>query len=674
MIGMVKRKGTRKKSSMRKELLEVILPFVWILLIVVIGIVLFSARTIIINYAQSYMESESRKNQMEIQSWADKLLVEMNIIKGTMEEVNMLDGTINNYLESTLDYDESMSGGLYIGTTKGKLYSATDWEGKESYIVEDQAWYQDGLENEEFKYGKTYFDEKTQTWIVTASAWISLKNQTEGVMAADVSLDAISEVVNKITYMNDGTVFIIENHSGEMIAKQDTVESTFDSEKDQEILLQKINEKIKKEEAGRFDISVNNHIYYVCINAVENTSWTFVSCILEKNVLSQITILLYVSATIAILGALFIGILITKRINKIVKPMEELNEVITKITSGDFTPEIQVIGKNEIAKMAENMNLFIGKMRGVIHELKLDSRLLDSQANVNKSVSEELIDSASLQVHSMEQMNQTVQELSKSISNIAENTTSLANSVSEVDEQGKEANQKMIETVNESKAGREHMEKVNMVMKMIREKMETLEKTSYEVGGSTEEIQHMVDIINEIATQTNLLALNAAIEAARAGEAGRGFSIVADEIKRLAQNSQNSVKEIAERTERITRLVNNTVDQTKESVEIMKDSLGMIQNASERFDHIYISTNDINQLFTNMVKEMHVVDQVAVSVAAIIQEQSASAEEILTTSENLISHANEVVNNSNQVENGVSELHKVSTSLTKQIALFKVSS
>ena len=413
-------------------------------------------------------------------------------------------------------------------------------------------------------------------------------------------------------------------------------------------------------------------VYYVEIEPVKGTSWVLVSNVKESTVLEDLGNLQKKIIFIMIIAIIIIGILVERIVHIVVGPIKSLTSDIGRITEGDFTVEVQTKGEDEVAVMGNRMKEFIGTMRGTIGDIFSISGQLNQQAENSSAVSETLYGSAATQSSAMKELNATVEELAKSVTEVAENATSLAMIVSEADQIGSDASKKMKDTVVISGKGRDDMDKVKRAMDDIQKSVTQLEAAVGHVGESTEEITKFVEIIGDIASQTNLLSLNAAIEAARAGEAGKGFAVVAEEIRNLAETSAGAVDKISAITAEINTLVDDAVDKTKVSAQNINDSEELITTAYYTFHDIYKTIGETNDLVQEMIANVNKVDEVATSVAAITQEQSASAEEILATSENLAQEALSVTDNSENVAQSAQSVAEHAEKLADEMKHFKI--
>ena len=176
----------------------------------------------------------------------------------------------------------------------------------------------------------------------------------------------------------------------------------------------------------------------------------------------------------------------------------------------------------------------------------------------------------------------------------------------------------------------------------------------------------------EISSQTGLLALNASIEAARAGEAGKGFSVVATEISKLAQNTASSVEEISQLIDQVDGLVDDAVNQANVSVQNIGESGGRIRVAQETFEQIYTCIEDMKNGINNMITQIAAVNNVAMDVSAISEEQAASTTVISETSDAMVGQANNLADQSEQVADSSKVLTNTSEQLAEQMGRFQI--
>ena len=666
-------KKSKPLKGIKAKLLKTILPCVAIAIIAIIVISYVASKEIIVREAKDLLRAESKMNTRELETWTTGILNTLDMVQNTMQTVPMSEEMEKTYLATTVGMSEDYPNGVYVGDDQGKYVDMSGWVPDADYVVTERDWYQEGLTHETFAFGAPYLDADSGAFIVSASALIQTNNGAKTVAATDVFLSYASEMVSDIKVMGDGYAFLIDTDSNTILAHKDKDLVAQSVSKDSEdAYIRTVADKIGSESGKVQTVKVGKTVYYVEIEPVKGTSWVLVSNVKESTVLEDLGNLQKKIIFIMIIAIIIIGILVERIVHIVVGPIKSLTSDIGRITEGDFTVEVQTKGEDEVAVMGNRMKEFIGTMRGTIGDIFSISGQLNQQAENSSAVSETLYGSAATQSSAMKELNATVEELAKSVTEVAENATSLAMIVSEADQIGSDASKKMKDTVVISGKGRDDMDKVKRAMDDIQKSVTQLEAAVGHVGESTEEITKFVEIIGDIASQTNLLSLNAAIEAARAGEAGKGFAVVAEEIRNLAETSAGAVDKISAITAEINTLVDDEVDKTKVSAQNINDSEELITAAYHTFHDIYKTIGETNDLVQEMIANVNKVDEVATSVAAITQEQSASAEEILATSENLAQEALSVTDNSENVAQSAQSVAEHAEKLADEMKNFKI--
>ena len=659
-------------KSIKIKLILIIIPIVILAMTVLISMTYNKSKEIIVEYARQLVEALTESNTHEIETWSHEIISGLNQVKNTLDHVELSEDELKTYLETTMNQNSSYNNGVYLGLTNNRMIDPSGWVPDKDYVVAKRDWYLEGLQNEDsFAFGKSYLDQETGEYIVSATAKLKSIDLVGGVASADVSLKTISEIVSSKTILKTGKLFLVDSNSNLIIAIGDDalINTSFDESSEDE-LIKKIAETLNAEESTIYELSSNGTTYSVSTQSIHDTPWKLIGYVSHKEVLSSLSDLSKIIIGLFIIAVVFLIFVIERVVHIIIKPLKELNITIGKITDGDFTAEVNINGNDEIANMSSSMQKFIMTMRETIKQVGTMSGELGHQAKNSTKIALELYDSAETQSSSMTELNQTVDELARAVSEVAESTTELSAVVSETSQNGQQASIKMKNTVAISEKGKADMGEVSVAMKNLNATMNQLITSVEEVSESSEKINIIGQLIGEIAGQTNLLSLNAAIEAARAGEAGRGFAVVASEIRQLAETSHESVNNITELTTNIKNLVSNTINKTQESANSIRQSIELIGTAEYTFEEIYDTVNETNEIVLKMIEKVNKVDEVATSVAAITEEQSAAAEEILATSENLANHSKKVTENSQTVEKDAIKLAETAENLNKQMETF----
>lgn len=379
----------------------------------------------------------------------------------------------------------------------------------------------------------------------------------------------------------------------------------------------------------------------------------------SKEAGSIITLLIIVIAASLVLS-ISIGLLMTRLITK---PIKDIQALFTETEQGDFTVKGTYQSKDELGLLTASFNKMVAGVRSIIETVGETSHQVASS-------SQELSASADESTKASEYISTTIQELAvgsdqqvESVENSRTVIKGMTEFAGRISSNAEKAAATADQTALMSLEGTKAIDKVSAQMKSINETVVSLSEAFKHLTERSNEIGNITEVITSIAEQTNLLALNAAIEAARAGEQGKGFAVVADEVRKLAEQSAQSAEQIT----RLITIIQNDTKQTmnsvisatgevKEGLVVVHEAGGAFQKIENSITEVVTQINDVTNLVKNLtagtseietaisgVKE--VAETAAGStqtVSAATQEQLASMEEIAAASQILAQNAEEL--------------------------------
>ena len=660
----MKKKGN---ISIKAKLLGIIIPVVIVIILILVFTAYHVSSGIIESYSKNLLESSVNSQASKIEAWLEENLASMQMAKTMIEKLHPDETQLQTILDASCGYSENYPDGLFLADANGSFLKGTDSK-KQEPNPKESMWYQEGMTRVNMAVGSAH-QNPDGTNVVSASGLLNDGSDTVRVIAADMTLDRISVIVNSFIEMHDAEAFLVDKDSSVILASRDSdlISKTLGAD-GQSAFYKDVEKKVSGKSYDFCTLDGNMTVF----KEVNGTNWLLVSYVPTRVVLADLAGLRNLMIIFSIISILVLCVLIERVTHVVIRPVKEMTRVITSMASGDFTVSMKVKGNDEIAVMGRSVEHFIASMKEMIRQMGHVSDRLEKQAGSSKNVSGEMNSAANIQSQSMTELNATVDQLSVSVNEIAQNATQLAGVVADTKEDSDKVEDKMRTTVEVSEKGKADMESVGNALHNIEISIHNLEEAVDKVGTASGEIVDIIKLIGDIAEETNLLSLNASIEAARAGEAGRGFAVVASQIGVLAKNSADSVAHITSLINEINGLVDDAVKQAGSSASDIESSADLIHTAVDTFDQIFQNIQETSHLIEGVVEKINQVDQVATNVAAISEEQAASSDEILATSESMLQQAKSISKNSEQVEAEAGNLAESADQLADQVKQFQI--
>lgn len=660
----MKKKGN---ISIKAKLLGIIIPVVIAIILILVFTAYHVSSGIIESYSKNLLESSVNNQASKIEAWLEENLASMQMAKTMIEKLHPDETQLQTILDASCGYSENYPDGLFLADANGSFLKGTDSK-KQEPNPKESMWYQEGMTRVNMAVGSAH-QNPDGTNVVSASGLLNDGSDTVRVIAADMTLDRISVIVNSFIEMHDAEAFLVDKDSSVILASRDSdlISKTLGAD-GQSAFYKDVEKKVSGKSYDFCTLDGNMTVF----KEVNGTNWLLVSYVPTSVVLADLAGLRNLMIIFSIISILVLCVLIERVTHVVIRPVKEMTRVITSMASGDFTVSMKVKGNDEIAVMGRSVEHFIASMKEMIRQMGHVSDRLEKQAGSSKNVSGEMNSAANIQSQSMTELNATVDQLSVSVNEIAQNATQLAGVVADTKEDSDKVEDKMRTTVEVSEKGKADMESVGNALHNIEISIHNLEEAVDKVGTASGEIVDIIKLIGDIAEETNLLSLNASIEAARAGEAGRGFAVVASQIGVLAKNSADSVAHITSLINEINGLVDDAVKQAGNSASDIESSADLIHTAVDTFDQIFQNIQETSHLIEDVVEKINQVDQVATNVAAISEEQAASSDEILATSESMLQQAKSISKNSEQVEAEAGNLAESADQLADQVKQFQI--
>ncbi|SHK49515.1 methyl-accepting chemotaxis protein [Paramaledivibacter caminithermalis] len=620
---------------------------------------------------------------------------QMKIIENTMmvfyngidEDINMMashplvtqaDDTITSYInnDKRTEMTPSRNGGLeqeiynifkhYGETHQGTMYVYLATEGgsylqwpetsiSKNYNPTEKIWYKEGLKgNGDIKRTAPYVAAASNRMITSnVRSFTDENGNIVGVIGIDIHQSVISGMLSKMKIGETGFSMLVHD-TGVIMAVGNDLENNF--KKIEETNIDGI-EKLLSEGLEYFEVNINGEKYIVNPHKINNTEWTIASFIAEKELIASARRLSIMVGIISAIMLFITIIVITLHTKRITDPIIKSSEYLDIIASGDFSQEIDykyLSRKDEIGTIIKGIKNMKNSLKCLVNSIKDESTAIENKVhnvtnNVNalnsnlediSATTQQLAARMEETAASTEEMSATSQEIENAVQYIAERSEEGAVAAREISTRAEDTKKGVYAA--KQKASNIFIETKNQL------------KNAIEDAKIVQQINILSESIMQITEQTTLLALNAAIEAARAGESGKGFSVVADEIRKLAEQSKDTVLKIQDITTKVTSSVDNLSNSSNNLLTFMSDNV----------NNDYKMMLDVAQ---NYNKDAKFIDELVTGFSATSEQLLASIQNILVTIDSVAQAANEGASGTTDIANRVCEANNRANEVMKQV-------
>ncbi|MBF4424968.1 methyl-accepting chemotaxis protein [Vibrio anguillarum] len=536
---------------------------------------------------------------------------------------------------------------LYFGTEQGTMHRSIPSRGADnaSYDPRTRGWYQEAKNSSGTILTAAYADAITGALMVTLAEPIKKNGQFWGVIGADVLIDQLVKDVIAIDAGAKSNAMLINRDTGLIVAhrNKDLILKPLASYSPN--LTQQVIDRSMAENKIQ-TVMVGDVEKLLFFTAVPETDWVL-GIELDKEVeYTNIGALFMQLTSISVAITILVVIVFSALVGFLLRDLGRVSQALAEIADGDadLTQRIEPRYQDEVGALANNFNQFVGNMHGMIKRFHEVSQGLTLQAENTAAQAHERTRRIMVQQDEINMVATAINEMAAATQEIAGNADNTAAT--------------SLDTVKISNHGVEQVKNTQQSISELSKEMTVAKEVIENLNQHAQNINTILSAIQGIAEQTNLLALNAAIEAARAGEQGRGFAVVADEVRVLSQRTHSSTQEIQQTIETLQKT-------TTQAVNIMTESSKLSESSVE-------DANVAAQSLVKIGEAVGTISDMATQIATAAEEQASVTEEITRNTQGIRDVSDELAKEAQEASQQAELLSSLSKELQQEINRFKL--
>ncbi|MDA0116610.1 methyl-accepting chemotaxis protein [Vibrio sp. T11.5] len=534
---------------------------------------------------------------------------------------------------------------IFLGTPEGGMYRSHPERNRADYDPRVRPWYKDANAAGRQIITTAYKDAITNALLVTIAEPVRRNGQLVGVVGADVLIDQLIDDVINLDAGENAYAMLIDTQNG-----------TFLAHPNKDLSLDPVTTLSKKltmsaiEQAANSGtmevIERNGQEKFYFFKKVPGTQWIFaIEMDRQTEEAAHTALLKNLLLTATIITILVIAV-VSWLVSFLFRDLGRVSRALEEIASGegDLTQRLEPRSDDEVGQLATNFNTFVGNMHAMVSKLSHVSASLSEQAKLTAEHAEERSARIRLQQDEINMVATAINEMAAATQEIAGNADNTA--------------QNSTEAVTACVHGSKQVVQTQSSIQNLAQEVQVATDVILELEAHGNSISTILSTIQGIAEQTNLLALNAAIEAARAGEQGRGFAVVADEVRVLSQRTHASTQEIQQ-------MIETLQSTTGKAVGIMDDSRQLTDTSVTDADSAAVS-------LTQIQSAVEQISDMATQIASAAEEQASVTSEITRNTVGIRDVSNELADEAHDAAAQAAQLSDLSHKLEQEIGRFKL--